>query len=35
MKCSGAEKMLVPKKGLADGIVRYLYREHYKAVKMT
>lgn len=33
MKWSGAEKMLVPKKGLADGIVRYLYREHYKRVK--
>ncbi len=30
MRWSGAQRMLVPKKGLADGIVRYLYREHYQ-----
>lgn len=29
MKWSGAKHMLVPKKGLADGIVRFLYREHF------
>jgi exopolyphosphatase/guanosine-5'-triphosphate,3'-diphosphate pyrophosphatase len=29
MKWAGADKMLVPKKGLADGIVRFLYREHF------
>mgnify|MGYP006286000679 CR=1 FL=1 len=29
MDWSGAKKMLVPKKGLADGIVRNLYREYY------
>lgn len=29
MKWSGAKHMLVPKKGLADGIVRFLYHEHY------
>jgi len=30
MKWSGSENMIVPKKGLADGIVRFLYREHFK-----
>ncbi len=30
MKWAGSEKMIVPKKGLADGIVRFLYREHYQ-----
>ncbi len=29
MKWSAAPKMIVPKKGLADGIVRFLYREHF------
>ena len=29
MEWSGARKILVPKKGLADGIVRNLYREYY------
>lgn len=29
MEWAGSENMIVPKKGLADGIVRYLYREHY------
>lgn len=29
MDWSGAERILVPKKGLADGIVRNLYREYY------
>lgn len=29
MEWSGAKKILVPKKGLADGIVRNLYREYY------
>jgi exopolyphosphatase/guanosine-5'-triphosphate,3'-diphosphate pyrophosphatase len=29
MELAGSENMIVPKKGLADGIVRYLYREHY------
>lgn len=29
MKWSGAQQMLVPKKGLADGIVRFLHREHF------
>ncbi|HAD98208.1 MAG TPA: exopolyphosphatase [Cryomorphaceae bacterium] len=28
MTWAGSERMLVPKKGLADGIVRYLFREH-------
>ncbi|MEQ9262797.1 MAG: exopolyphosphatase [Owenweeksia sp.] len=28
MNWARAERMLVPKKGLADGIVRYLFREH-------
>ena len=28
MNWSGSERILVPKKGLADGIVRYLFREH-------
>jgi len=30
MSWAGSENMIVPKKGLADGIVRYLYREHYR-----
>ena len=30
MKWAGAEEMIVPKKGLADGIVRFLYREHFQ-----
>lgn len=30
MKWSGSEEMIVPKKGLADGIVRFLYREHFQ-----
>jgi len=30
MDWAGSENMIVPKKGLADGIVRYLYREHYR-----
>jgi len=30
MKWAGAERMIVPKKGLADGIVRFLYREHFQ-----
>lgn len=30
MKWTGSTKILVPKKGVADGIVRYLYREHYQ-----
>ncbi|MGK0407287.1 MAG: exopolyphosphatase/guanosine-5'-triphosphate,3'-diphosphate pyrophosphatase [Roseivirga sp.] len=29
MEWAGSANMIVPKKGLADGIVRYLYREHY------
>lgn len=29
MKWTGAKTMLVPKKGLADGIVRFLYEQHY------
>ena len=29
MEWSGAKKILVPKKGLSDGIVRNLYREYY------
>ncbi len=32
MKWAGARHMLVPKKGLSDGIVRYLYREHFRPV---
>lgn len=30
MNWSGSERMLIPKKGLADGIVRYLYNEHIR-----
>lgn len=30
MKWAGSERMIVPKKGLADGIVRFLYREHFR-----
>lgn len=30
MKWAGSEHMIVPKKGLADGIVRFLYREHFQ-----
>jgi len=30
MEWAGAEQMLVPKKGLSDGIVRYLFREHIR-----
>tara|TARA_R110002050_G_scaffold110013_2_gene221894 strand:+ start:3262 stop:4152 length:891 start_codon:yes stop_codon:yes gene_type:complete len=30
MAWAGSNNMIVPKKGLADGIVRYLYREHYR-----
>jgi exopolyphosphatase/guanosine-5'-triphosphate,3'-diphosphate pyrophosphatase len=29
MKWSNANRIIVPKKGLADGIVRFLYREHF------
>lgn len=32
MKWARAEEMMVPKKGLADGIVRNLYREHFYAL---
>ncbi len=30
MNWAQSERMLVPKKGLADGIVRYLYRSHHQ-----
>lgn len=30
MEWAGSDSMIVPKKGLADGIVRFLYREHYR-----
>jgi len=30
MKWAGSQEMIVPKKGLADGIVRFLYREHFR-----
>lgn len=30
MKWAGSENMIVPKKGLADGIVRFLFRAHYQ-----
>lgn len=30
MKWANSEHMIVPKKGLADGIVRFLYREHFQ-----
>ncbi|PTM05373.1 MAG: exopolyphosphatase [Bacteroidetes bacterium] len=30
MAWAESANMIVPKKGLADGIVRYLYREHYR-----
>lgn len=33
MEWSGSKQMIVPKKGLADGIVRFLYRERFSEVK--